>query len=286
MKTLNWKLLALAALGFLLSCGQKSKQANSNIEPAKETVVAEPEYDTNNPKTILAAVAQAHGGWNDLWKKGDVEYTYTYHYPSTGKTDLSLERYIFGTEESYGKYSKHEINSMPNSEGELEQFFDGTSTHLKLNGQAIDEEEHLSMADFLRRTNYYWFTMPYKLNDKAVVAKYLGTEDYNGTTYDKIEVAYDKDLTGKEQNDVYIVLVNPETRLVDRFYFSLPYFGVEEPVIAANYEYEDIDGQMISTKRTYFMPGPDGAYAEEAGVVQTLTNITFGNGFTRENLMQ
>ncbi|WP_431122825.1 DUF6503 family protein [Flagellimonas flava] len=285
MKISIWKLVALGGLAFLLSCGEKTKQQKVEVETAVEKV-SEPVYDTDNPKTVLAAVANAHGGWNDLWKKGDVEYTYTYHYPSTGKTDLSLERYIFGSEESYGKYSKHEINNMPNEEGELTQYFDGNKTVLELNGNIVEDAEHLAMADFLRRTNYYWFAMPYKINDKAVTAKYLGTEEYNGTTYDKIEVSYSAEMTGKEQNDVYILLVNPETKLVDRFYFSLPFFGVEEPVIVANYEYEDIDGQLVSTKRTYFMPGPDGNYAEEPGVVQTLTNVKFNNGFTKENLRQ
>ena len=62
-------------------------------------------------------------------------------------------------------------------------------------------------------------------------------------------------------------------------------FRVNEPVIIANYNYEDIDGQLVSSKRTYFLPSEEG-YSEDPSIVQTLTNIKFGNGFTEETLMQ
>ena len=46
-----------------------------------------------------------------------------------------------------------------------------------------------------------------------------------------------------------------------------------------------IEGQKVATKRSIFMPSPDG-YSETPNLVQTLTNVKFGNGFTKENLMQ
>lgn len=254
-------------------------------ERAKELISNEPAYDTSKPKTILAAVAQAHGGWNDLWKKGDVEYTYDYRNTANNMADVSVERYIFDSEASFGKYSQHQINVMPDKEGEVVQCFDGKESLVLVDGTKSEDPKLVGTSDFLRRANYYWFTMPYKLNDKATVAKYLGQEDYNGTTYDKVHVTYDPEITGKEQNDIYIVYINPETKLIDRFYFSLPFLGIEEPIIIANYEYEDIDGQLVSTKRSYFMPSPEG-YSEEPNLVQTMTNVTFNNGFTVENLMQ
>jgi len=128
--------------------------------------------------------------------------------------------------------------------------------------------------------------MPYKLTDKGTVLKYLGKEDYNGISYDKMEVTYDPAITGKEQNDIYILYVNPTTKMIDRFYFSLPFLGVNVPAIIANYQYEDIDGQKIATKRTYFMPNEKGEYGEDPSLVQTLTNIKFNNGFTPENIMK
>ena len=285
MKTFNLFTLITLGLILLVSCQPKPKEDKKEAETVMNSIPEEPVYDTNRPETVLAAVAHAHGGWNDLWKKGDVEYNYHYEYPETGKMDISTERYIFGTEESYAKYTRHQINVMPDSEGEIVQFFDGEKTIMLHNEKELRDEKNLGMADFLRRTNYYWFTMHYKLRDKAAIAKYLGKEEHDGTEYDKVEVSYDAEITGKEQNDVYIVLVNPKTKLIDRFYFSLPFFGVEEPVILAHYEYEDVDGQLISTKRSYFMPS-DSGYAKEPNIVQTMSDIKFNNGFTTETLMQ
>ncbi|MEX0315289.1 MAG: DUF6503 family protein [Allomuricauda sp.] len=285
MKTLRLTLLAFASILLLASCGQKNKKADTNNETIVETVEKQPVYDTNSPETILAAIEHAHGGWGDLWKKGDVEYTYTYHSPANDKKDISTERYIFDSEASYGKYAQHEINVMPDVEGEIIQYFDGKETVVLVNGEKTEDPQGNAVGEFLRKANHFWFVMPYKLNDSGTITTYQGQEEYNGTTYDKLHVTYDPAVTGKEQNDIYILYVNPKTRLIDRFYFSLPFLGVNEPVIIANYEYEDIDGQLVSSKRTYFLPSEQG-YSEDPSIVQTLTNIKFGNGFTEATLMQ
>nr|WP_299486186.1 DUF6503 family protein [uncultured Allomuricauda sp.] len=285
MKTINLKFLAIAVVMFVVSCGPKDKKAQADEQILVETVVQEPVYDTTNPETILAAIEHSHGGWNDLWKKGDVEYTYTYHSPANDKKDVSVERYIFSSEASYGKYSRHEINVMPETEGEVVQYFNGNETVVLVNGEKTDDPQGNAVGEFLRKANHFWFVMPYKLNDGGTITTYQGQEEYNGTTYDKLHVTYDPEVTGKEQNDIYILYVNPETKLIDRFYFSLPFLGVNEPVIIANYNYEDIDGQLVSAKRTYFLPSEEG-YSEDPSIIQTLTDIKFGNGFTEETLMQ
>nr|WP_298791119.1 DUF6503 family protein [uncultured Allomuricauda sp.] len=285
MKTINLKFLTIAVVLFVVSCGPKDKKAQADEQNLVETVVQEPVYDTTNPETILAAIEHSHGGWNDLWKKGDVEYTYTYHSPANDKKDVSVERYIFSSEASYGKYSQHEINVMPETEGEVVQYFNGNETVVLVNGEKTDDPQGNAVGEFLRKANHFWFVMPYKLNDGGTITTYQGQEEYNGTTYDKLHITYDPEVTGKEQNDIYILYVNPETKLIDRFYFSLPFLGVNEPVIIGDYEYEDIDGQLVSAKRTYFLPSEEG-YSEDPSIIQTLTDIKFGNGFTEETLMQ
>ncbi len=284
MKTQSLPFLFLASLLLLVGCVQKNKQTENTTVETETVVDNTPVYDTNQPKTILKAVAYAHGGWGDLWSKKDVQYTYDYRQPD-GKADVSTERYIFKNEASLGKYTQHDINVMPGKEGEVVQCFDGKETVVLINGEKTDDAQLLGVGDFLRRANYFWFTMPYKLTDKGTIITYQGQEEYNGKTYDKVHVTYDPELTGKEQNDIYILYVNPETRLIDRFYFSLPFLGVNDPVIIANYQYEDVDGQLIATKRTYFLPSEQG-YSEEPNIVQTLSNISFNNGFSPENLME
>ncbi|MEM9078038.1 MAG: DUF6503 family protein [Bacteroidota bacterium] len=284
MKTKTLGLLVFASILLLTACVQKAKQAETTAEQPGKMVKKAPVYDTNQPETVLKAVAHAHGGWGDLWKKQDVQYTYDYRTPD-GKADVSTERYIFKNEASLGKYTQHDINVMPGEEGEVVQYFNGEETVVMVDGEKAENPQLLGVSDFLRRANYFWFTMAYKLTDKGTIITYQGQEDYDGTLYDKVHVTYDPEITGKEQNDIYVLYVNPETKLIDRFFFSLPFLGVNEPVIIANYEYEDIDGQLVATKRTYFLPSEQG-YAEEPNIVQTLSNITFNNGFTSQNMME
>lgn len=286
MKTQKLSAIFLTFTSFIIiGCGEKTKREVENVEmDSKEIIAMEPEYNKNVPETLLASVEYAHGGWKDLWSKKDVSYTYDYRYPD-GRADVSVERYIFSNEVSYGNYSQHDINAMPNSKGNVVQYFDGNSTQITMDGKQIKDPQALAIGDFLRKANYFWFVMPYKLNDQGTIIKYLGEEEHAGKTYDKVEVSYDSAITGKEQNDTYILYVNPETKLIDRFYFSLPFLGVNDPVIIANYEYEDIDGQMVATKRIYFMPNEKGEYGEQPNIVQTLSDVAFNNGFSEKGLM-
>ncbi len=282
---LFFKTLSVLAITAIISCAEKPKKEIQQVETIVKEIEKPPVYDTQDPQTVLAAIEYAHGGWNDLWKKGDVQYTYTYHNPDVNKTDISTERYIFDNEASYGHYTKHEINVMPDVAGEVTQCFDGEKTIVMIDDKKTDDPNGNAVGDFLRKANYFWFVMPYKLNDTGTIASFEGQEELKGTNYDKLKITYDPAVTGKEQNDAYILYVNPETKLIDRFYFSLPFMGVNEPVIIADYEYTDIEGQMVATKRTYFMPSENG-YSESPKLVQTLTDVSFGNGFTTDNLME
>nr|WP_298999739.1 DUF6503 family protein [uncultured Allomuricauda sp.] len=284
MKTQSLRLLLFASIVLLTACVQKTKEAQTKAEQPEKIVEKAPVYDTNKPETILKAVAYAHGGWVDLWKKQDVQYTYDYR-TADGKADVSVERYVFNNEASLGKYVQHDINIMPGEDGEVIQYFNGEETIVMVDGKKAENPQLLGVSDFLRRANYFWFTMPYKLTDKGTIITYQGQEEYDGKTYDKVHVTYDPEITGKEQNDIYVLYVNPDTKLIDRFYFSLPFLGVNEPVIIANYEYENVDGQLIATKRTYFLPSEQG-YSEEPNIVQTLKNVKFNNGFTTESMME
>ncbi|MGB5943266.1 MAG: DUF6503 family protein [Leeuwenhoekiella sp.] len=275
----------LAAFFLIVSCEDSPKKQQPVAEQTEEIQDQLPEYNPEQPKTVLAHVASAQGGWDDLWNKKDVEFSYDYRYPD-GTADVSLERYIFDTEASYAKYSQNDINAMPGTDGTVEQYFDGEKAMAMVNGEKIDDPAATGGSDFLRRANYFWFVMPYKLSDDATKLKYMGQETYNEVAYDKIEVTYDSEATGKPQNDSYILYVNPDTKLIDRFFFSLPAMGMNVPAIAANYEYEEIEGQMVSAHRKYFMPDENGEYGDVPSIVQTLTNVKFDNGFTNENIMK
>lgn len=273
----------MAMFLILASCAEKKKKTEEK-PMAEVEMEKEPMYDANDPQSVLTAIEYAHGGWGDLWNKKDVAYTYTYHNTDANKKDVSVEKYIFDSEASLGHYTTHEINVMPGVEGEVTQFFNGEETKVMVGGTMNEDPQANTVGDFLRKANYFWFVMPYKLNDNGTIVTSEGQEELNGKTYDKLKVTYDPSITGKEQNDTYVLFVNPETKLIDRFHFSLPFMGVAEPVIIADYEYKDVEGQMLATKRSYYMPSEKG-YSESPNLVQTLTDIEFNNGFTVDNIM-
>ena len=262
----------------LIACKQTDKQVVSE----KKAVITE--IDLTAPTVLLAAIEKAHGGWNHLRSKKDVAYHYEYTMP-VGDADISTERYIFDDEISFGYYTRHEINTLPTENGIVTHLFDGEKTKVTLNGDSIEKERTVAIAEFVRRANYFWFVMPYKLNDPGTIAKYLGTEEHNKITYFKLEVTYDAEVTGKEENDIYILYINPDTYLIDRFYFSLPFLRINAPVILAEYTYKLVEGQKLATNRIYFLPDAKGAYGEIPSITQTLSQIKFDNGFTKENIL-
>ena len=78
---------------------------------------SKPAPSPDNPKSYIQAMVEAIGGVDRLHALKDVEYQYTYR---TGeKEDVSLERYVFDGELSWGKFSKRENIMLPDLEGEL-----------------------------------------------------------------------------------------------------------------------------------------------------------------------
>jgi len=236
---------------------------------------------TSNDKSIqlIQAMEKVNGGWNSLLKLEDVEYTYKYDDKAKG-IDMSTERYIFQDESSWAEYSQHNVNVMPGKEGKVMQSLVDGKPKIMMDGKKITDEAAVGGTAFLRHANFYWFTMMYKLNDPNAVHTYLGTEDMNGMKYDKVNIKYKG--TGKTANDEYILYFNPKTHLVDQFYFSLPAFGINSPVIRMELEYKKINGVYIATHRKGYFPDGNGGYV--LGGEYTSSNIKFKNGFTKTGL--
>ena len=231
---------------------------------------------------LIKALEEVNGGWEHISAKKDVEFTYHYHDFANGK-DISTERYIFDGEASWADYTEHNVNVLPDKEGKVKQCYVNGTAEMTLDGTHITDEKALVVAEFLRRANYYWFTMMYKLDDPGTNHEYQGKETVNGIEYDKVSLTYDNKVTEKEQNDAYILYFNPETHLVDFFYFSLPFFGINESILRMDLEYEQIDGVYIATTRKSFGPNPETGEYQQGGEYVS-ANISFNNGFTNEGM--
>jgi len=263
------------------SCKTEQKIDTKKIEKVVQKV--ENIYSTENPKSMLIEASKILGGFDTLKKLNDVSFTYNYVSPD-GKKDVSVEKYIFQDEISWAKYTTHEINVAPNAEGDVVQFFDGKSATTHIAGEPNTDPQNVGTSQFLRQANYMWFTMMHKLTDPGTIHEYLGQEELNGVKFDKVLITYDAKAVGKEVNDTYIVYINPETKIIEQFKFSLPAFKVDAPVLLAKCTYTDFKGVKIITKREMFSPTKDGEYTPM--VTQTLEDIKFNNGYTKESLMK
>ncbi len=229
---------------------------------------------------LLDALVTVNGGYETLATKKDVQFHYVYDNFDKGK-DVSTERHIFDGEHSWASYEQHDLNVMPGKKGTAIQSYVDNKPALTLDGKTITDPKALDGTIFLRKVNFYWFTMMYKLKDPGTNYKYLGTEKVGDIIYDKVSLIYDADITKKEKNDEYILYFNPNTHLVDQFYFSLPDWGIEKPILKMILVYENIDGVLVSTVRKGFMPNDKGEYIPIG--VFTFSEIKFNNGFKKED---
>jgi hypothetical protein len=231
---------------------------------------------------LLDALVEVNGGYEKLAAKKDVQFHYVYDNFEKGK-DVSTERHIFDGEQSWASYERHDLNVLPGEKGiALQSLIDGKPV-LTINGKSITDAKALGGTVFLRKVNFYWFTMMYKLKDPGTNYKYLGTEKIGDIIYEKVSLVYDAEVTKKEKNDEYILYFNPETHLIDQFYFSLPDWGINKPILKMTLSYEEIDGILISTVRKGFMPNNKGSYTPIG--VYTFSQIKFDNGFQKENFI-
>ncbi len=241
--------------------------------------------DAPTPQELIKKMEKAMGGWNKLYDLKDVQFTYNYEYPGANKKDHSIERYIFEGEHSWAKYDVHQINVMPDKGGEVIQSYVHNKASMSHDGKMMTDEASVGSSQFLRKANYYWFTMMYKLSDPGVELKMMDNETVNGIDYQKIRVDFNPVTVGKKVNDAYILYLNPTTNLVDQFLFSLPVRGVNEPVILMTVEYQTINGVKVPAKRSVYQPGPDGKLSTSPNLVQTSSDIKFNNGFKPADFM-
>jgi len=227
-------------------------------------------------KALIAKVVEEAGGEGALREKRDVEYTYLYRRAGTGAVDLSLERYVFDGEKSWARYRVHE-GVHPSGPGPVVQGYDGQSTWQTVARMKSTDETSLTRADFLRKTNFYWFTMTFKLLDPGLRYSYAGKRKVGATTYEVVKVGFDQGIG--DVSDTYVLYINPKTWRVDQFLFTVLDFGKKDPFMM-EVEYERVDGVLLPTKRRYTPSDWSGNLPKDAEWTDEISiGIRFNNGF-------
>lgn len=249
---------------------------------ASQSAIAQKQIDAKS-RMILDNMKKVVGSYDDFRKMKDVQFDYIYDNFDAGK-DVSQEKFIIAGESTWAKYTVHQRNVLPGKEGMVEQSLINGKAQITLNGKFVTDEQAVGGTVFIREVNPFWFSMIYKLEDASTMYTYLGTEDVDGKSYDKVSLKYENSMTGKAADDEYILYFNQKTHLLDLFYFSLPAFGVNDPILKMVHNYEVIDGIYVPTVRRSYGPNPQtGEYALNGEY--TFKNVKFKNGFKESDFV-
>ncbi|WP_025741968.1 DUF6503 family protein [Aquimarina pacifica] len=255
----------------LTSCIQhQNKSQTKSLE--KTTISQEIDTDSIAAKRIISKMVNKVGTMQKLRDLKNVEYTYTFRMPEKGIEDISKERYIFDGELSWAQYNTHQIYVFPSQKGTVIQGFDGHTSWTTLGGISITDPEAVNRSEFLRKTNFYWFTMMSKLLDTGLKYELLEDRILNGITYKIVKITFEENI-GDVQDD-YVLYVNPQTHLVDQFLFTVREGGFMDPLLM-NIEYDIVNGIYIMAKRSVTRADWNGNKKGEAFIEQVSENILF-----------
>lgn len=231
--------------------------------------------ENTDPKQLIEKMTEVTGSYDDLKSLKDVEYKYTVKNKDTGKSDISIERYIFDGELSWGKFLQRDDSTFPELKGEIIQGYDGKESWMTLSGKIVSDNTALKYADFTRKTNFFWFAMMQKLLDPGIIYTYKGKEKIKGIEYDLVQLSYEPGIG--DVSDKYTLYINPETSLVDMFYFTVMDFGITDPILM-EVEYKQFDGVKLPVKREFGATVPDFG---TMNIVEVMTELKFNNGLDK-----
>ena len=231
--------------------------------------------ENTDPKKLIEQMTKVTGSYEDLKSLKDVEYKYTVKNNDNGKSDISIEKYIFDGELSWGKYLQRGDSTFPDLEGEIVQGYDGKESWMTLNGEIVTDDAANKYADFTRKTNFFWFAMMQKLLDPGIIYSYKGKEKVEDIEYDLVQISYEPGIG--DVSDTYTLYINPETSLVDRFDFTVMDFGITDPILM-KVEYKQFDSVKLPVKREFSAEVPQ---VGTMNIVELMTDLKFNNGLDK-----
>ena len=120
----------------------------------------------------------------------------------------------------------------------------------------------------------YWLAMPFKLFDPGVHLEYEGTEDIDGTAYDKVKMTFDD--VGLTPKDTYWIYFNPETGLVDRWSYFLQDWPASRTATVWNWSgWQSFGNLLLAPERTMVGDEDRQLPLADIAVFETLPDTVF-----------
>ena len=225
---------------------------------------------------LLQKVIEANGGVEALRSLQSVAYTYIVK-DSKGQLDISKEEYLFSGELSRGTYfvmQKPERGPIPQV-----QVYDGFKTRVYANGQEVSDKAIVRRADFLRKTNFYWFAMMFKLCDPGTIVEVEGKKTRKDIEYTLVSLSFEPGVG--DVTDTYLLYINPATNLVDRFLFTVMDFDRVEPLMM-EVEYRPDHGILVPWYRRFAEASWEGEIQGE-WTEEFMVDLRFNTGLNEDD---
>ena len=154
---------------------------------------------------IIEKAIKTHGGSN--YKKARIHFDFRdKHYITT--LNGGAYRYVRQYSDSTGRYREVLTND---------------SIYRKVNGEKVPltRKEESQISGSLNSVNYFYL-LPYHLNDKPVLPKYLGTTTIKGEPYHKIKVTFNVKANNTDHEDIYLYWFHRKKHTMD--YLAYKFF--------------------------------------------------------------
>ncbi|MFB6257806.1 MAG: DUF6503 family protein [Flavobacteriales bacterium] len=118
-------------------------------------------------------------------------------------------------------------------------------------GQLVElsKPDSVASAQSLNSVIYFAF-LPYRLNDKAVIKEYAGTEKIKGIPYHRVRVSFKKRGGGADHEDLFLYWFRKKDARMD--FFAYRYFRDEGGVrFRAAFDARKVEGLLIQSYKNY-----------------------------------
>lgn len=236
---LNHKLLFLcfSLLSILMVAVSCESQTSAEKEEMIEQSPEEKQENLSPAQKIIQASVRAHGG--DLYKNAKVSFVFrdrSYLYLQEGGS-FRYER-IF--KDSAGRHIKDMLDN------------DGFERKIEEKITEVGPEMQRRYANSINSVMYFTF-LPFKLEDSAVQAEYLGEYEIKNETYDKVKVTFAQEGGGEDFQDIFMYWFHKEKNTLD--YLAYSYETDEGGVRFREYrDRQKLEGLVFQNYNNYAAP--------------------------------
>jgi len=172
----------------------KKNNLNTIEHPKKEVTLI-----NNKADLIINKAIEAHGG--KLFTNANYSF------------EFRNKKYQFKHSNDEFLYTLNFLN--PEKKTVVDSLYNGKFNR-HIDGQLAElSDKNISKYSEAINSVMYFTLLPYKLNDKSVHKKIIGTETINNEDYDLIEVTFSEEGGGTDHDDQFLYWINKKTHNLD-----------------------------------------------------------------------